>query len=147
MLELPGSEATSGIGQLEGPQEVAGLLEVRAYSKDLVNQVFHADHAVLAEVILNQLVVGEGNALLVDLAIASLVDQLSNRLEVGVAVGDVWVDDGEHFLGGLSELDEDAIVDLKETEELEDLSWLGGNLVDTAQGQLCMDGQCASHTL
>ena len=31
----------------------------------------------------------------------------------------------------LGDLDEDAVVDLQETEELEDLSWLGCNLVDT----------------
>jgi hypothetical protein len=37
-----------------------------------VDEVFHANDAVLAEVLLNDLVVGQGNALLVDLAISAL---------------------------------------------------------------------------
>ena len=103
-----------------------------------MDQVFHADHAVLAEVVFNQLIVGEGNALLVDLAVSSLVDQLPHRLEVGIAVGNEWVDDGEHLLRGLGDFDKDTVVDLEETEELEDLSWFGSNLVDTAKGQPCV---------
>jgi len=40
--------ATAGRGQLEGPQEVVGHLEVLAGREDLVDQVLHADEAVLA---------------------------------------------------------------------------------------------------
>ena len=47
VLELAGTEATSGVAELEGPQEVAGLLEVGANGVDLVDQVLHADNAVL----------------------------------------------------------------------------------------------------
>lgn len=43
------AEATTGTAQLEGPQEVVGLLEARAHSKDLVDEVLHADDAVLAQ--------------------------------------------------------------------------------------------------
>ena len=64
VLELAGVEATSGVGELEGPQEVVGLLEVGANGVDLVDQILHADNAVLAEVLLNDLVVSEGNTLL-----------------------------------------------------------------------------------
>ena len=131
VLEFPGAEATSRVGQLEGPQEVAGLLEVGANGEDLVDQILHTHDAVLAQVVLDELVVGESNALLIDLAISTLVDELSDSLEVGVAVGNVGVDNGEHLLGGLGQLDEDTVVDLEETEELENLARLGGNLVDT----------------
>jgi hypothetical protein len=131
VLELPGSEAASRVGELEWPQEVACLLEVGTDREDLVDQVFHADDAVLSEVVLNELVVGQSNALLVDLAISTLVDQLSDRLQVGVAIGDVGVDDGEHLLCGLGELDEDTVVDLKKTQKLEDLAGLRSDLVDT----------------
>jgi len=34
-------------------------------------------------------------------------------------------------LCGFGEADEDAVVDLQEAEELEDLAWFGGNLGDT----------------
>ncbi len=36
-------------GQLEGPQEVGGLLEVGAHGVDLMDQVLDADDAVLAQ--------------------------------------------------------------------------------------------------
>jgi len=131
VLELSGTETAVGVGQLEWPQEVACLLEVGSDGEDLVDQILHADDAVLAEVVFDKLVVGQSDALLVDLSVSTLVDELSDGLEVGVAVGDVWVDNGQHLLGGLGQLDEDAIVDLKKSEKLEDLARLGSNLVDT----------------
>jgi len=131
VLELPSVEAAVGVGQLEGPQKVAGLLEVGANSDDLVDQVLNADNAVLAQVVLNELVVGKSNALLVDFAVAALVDEFADGLQVGVAIGNVGVDDCEHLLSGLGQLDEDTAVDLEEPKELEDLAGLGSNLVDT----------------
>jgi len=131
VLELSGSETTSWVAELEWPQEVRRLLEVGSNGVDFVDQVFHADNAVLAQVILDQLVVCQSNSLLVDLSVSSLVDQLSDGLEVGIAVGNEGVDDCKHFLCGLGQADEDTVVDLKESKELEDLSWLGGDLVDT----------------
>jgi hypothetical protein len=131
VLELAGAEATVGVGQLEGPQEVVGLLEVGADGVDLVDQILHADNAVLAEVLLDDLVVGEGNTLLVDLAVTALVQELADGLQVGVTIGDVGVDNGQHLLGGLGQADEGTAVDLEQTEELQDLAGLRGNLVDT----------------
>ena len=131
VLELAGAESTIGVGQLEGPQEVVGLLEVGANGVDLVDEILHADNAVLAEVLLNDLVVGEGSALLVDLSVTTLVEELTDGLQVGVTVGNVGVDDGQHLLGSLGETDEGTRVDLEQTQELEDLAGLGGDLVDT----------------
>lgn len=131
VLELAGAEATSGVGQLEGPEEVAGLLEVGANGVDLVDQVLNADNAELAEVLLDNGVVGQRDALLVDLAVSALVDELTDGLEVGVTVGDVGLNDLQHLNGGLGKLDEDAVVDLEKTEKLEGLALLGVNLVDT----------------
>jgi hypothetical protein len=131
VLELAGAEATSGVGELEGPEEVVGLLEVGADGVDLVDEILHADNAELAEVLLDYLVVGEGNTLLVDLSVTALVDELTDGLEVGVTVGDVGVDDGEHLLGGLREANEGTVVDLDQTEQLKDLARLRSNLVDT----------------
>lgn len=140
VLELAGAEATSGVGELEGPEEVVGLLEVGANSVDLVDQILHADNAVLAEGLLNDLVVGKRDTLLVDLSVTTLVDELTDTLEVGVTVSDVGVDDGQHLLGGLGETDEGTVVDLDQTEKLQDLARLRSNLVDTLdtdnEGQL-----------
>lgn len=123
--------ATIGVGELEGPEEVVGLLEVGANGVQLVDQVLHADNAVLAKVLLDDLVVGERHTLLVDLAVAALVDELTDALEVGVTVGDVGVDNGQHLLGGLGEADEGAAVDLDQAEQLQDLAGLRRDIVDT----------------
>ena len=131
VTELAGAEATGGRGQLEGPQEVGGLLEVGADGVDLVDEVLNTDDAELAEVLLDQLVVGDGQALLVDLSVTALVDELTDGLQVGVAVGDEGLDDLQHLGGGLGQADEDTVVDLEKTEELEGLALLGVNLVDT----------------
>jgi hypothetical protein len=131
VLELAGAEATVGVAELEGPQEVGSLLEVGADSVDLVDEILHTDDAVLTEVLLNDGVVSEGSALLVDLSVTALVDKLLDGLQVGVTVGDPGLNNLEHLGGGLGDLDEDAVVDLEKTEELKDLAGLGGNLHDT----------------
>lgn len=131
VLELAGAETTSGVAQLEGPQEVGSLLEVGANSEDLVDEILNADDAVLAEVGLDDGVVGQSNALLVDLAVSTLVDELLDGLQVGVTVGDPRLNDLEHLSDSLGDLQEDTVVDLEETEQLEDLAGLGGHLVDT----------------
>jgi hypothetical protein len=131
VLELAGTESTSGGRELEGPEEVGDLLEVGADGVELVDEVLDADNAVLAKVLLDDLVVRERETLLVDLSVAALVDELADGLEVGVTVGDERLDDLEHLDGGLGQLDEDTIVDLEETEKLEGLALLGVNLVDT----------------
>merc|ERR1740128_1566621 len=60
-----------------------------------------------------------------------LVDEVTDRLEVGASVGDVGLTDSEHVLGGLVDLDEDSVVDLPQSEQLKNLLDLGGHLVDT----------------
>jgi hypothetical protein len=54
------------------------LLEVGASIDDLVHKVLSGENIVLAEGGLNDGVVCEGNALLVDLAVSSLVYELTN---------------------------------------------------------------------
>lgn len=96
-----------------------------------MDKILNADNAVLAEVLLDDGIVGQGNALLVDLAISTLVDELLDALEVGVTVGNPRLDNLDHLSGSLGHTDEDTVVDLEKTEKLEDLARLGGNLVDT----------------
>ena len=156
VLELPCPPAASGVGELEGPEEVRCLLEVGAGGEDLVHEILDGKDIVLAERLLNDGVVGEGDALLVDLAVAALVDKFSDRLQVGLPgsdnedntnnrnvhnapVSDIGLNQTEHLLGRLRDLDEDTIVDLKETEELEDFAGLRCNVVDTED--ICLDLQ------
>jgi len=136
--------ASGGVGQLEGPEEVAGGLEVGADSEDLVDQVLNADNASLAEGSLDDDVVGQRNALLVDLTISALVDELANRLQVGLTIGDIGVDQLEHLGGSLGQANKDTVVDLEKTQQLEDLAGLGGDVVDTLdtdnKGELGLGG-------
>ena len=141
---LLGRVTTGGVGQLEGPQEVGGLLEVGADGVDLVDEILHADNAELAEGLLDDRVVGQGDALLVDLTVSALVDKLADGLQVGLTVGDVGVDELQHLGGGLGQADKDTVVDLEKTQQLEDLAGLGGNVVDTLdadnEGELGLGG-------
>lgn len=131
VLELPRPETSSRVAQLEWPQEVASLLEVGPDGEDLVDQVLDTDDSVFAKVVLNQSIVGERNALLLDLAVPAFVDQFTDGLEVGVSVGDVWLDDLEHFQRSLCQANKNSVVDLKKSEELENFAWFGGDFVDT----------------
>jgi len=92
MSELSGSETSSWVAKLEWPEEVGGLLEVWTNGEDLVDQILHADNAVLAKAVLDDGVVGKSNTLLLDLSISALVDELTDGLEVRISVGDPWLD-------------------------------------------------------
>jgi len=86
VAELPGPETTSGVAELEGPQEVADLLEIGPYRVNLVDKILHTDNTVLSKVLLDDGVVGEGNALgervgsVLDLSVTTLVDELADSL-------------------------------------------------------------------
>lgn len=131
MLELPRPEPTSRIAQLEWPQKVTSLLEIRSHSNDLMDQILHTDNAEFAQLFFNNLVIGEGYTLLVDLSVTALIDEVADGFNAGVAVGNVGLDYFEHFGGGFGEFDEDAVVDLEEAEELKDLAGFRGDFVDT----------------
>lgn len=124
-------ETSSGAVQLEGPQEVVGLLEVRPDGEDLVNEILHTDDALILKLTLDDRIVCQGNTLLVNLSESSLVDKLTHRLQVRISVRDVRVNEAEHVKSGLVQLDKNTVVHLSETKELQDLANLGRNTVDT----------------
>jgi len=128
-----GGPAALGGAQLEGGQEVVGLLEVGSDGVDLVDEVLHAGDAVLAEVVVDLAVVIERDALLVDATETALVTQTADVVHGRVTVGSVGLDHAEHVDGGLVDLDEDAVVHLAKTHELQDLSGLRGELVGTGE--------------
>ena len=92
-----GGEAAVGAGQLEGPEEVVGALEVGSDGVDLVDEVSDASDVGALEALLDDGVLGNGDALLVELAEAALVDELLDGVAGGVAVGDVGLDEAEHI--------------------------------------------------
>jgi len=107
------------------------LLEVGADGENLVDQVLHTDNTILAKAVLDDSVVSKSNALLVDLSVSALVNQLPGGLEVGVTIGDPWLNDLQHLESSLSHTNKDTVVDLEETEQLKDLAGLWCDLVDT----------------
>ena len=130
VAELLAETTVRGV-ELEGPEEVGGLLEVRTHRNNFVNQIVHREDTVLSENSLDLLVIHERHTLTVQLGITTLVHQFADSLEVGVTVGDVGFHETEHLNGGLVQTNKDSIVDLAETEKTEDLLHLGRNLVDT----------------
>lgn len=129
--ELSLSETTVRVGQLEWPQEVVDLLEVRTNSGNLVDQVLNGDDTELTQSSLDDSVVGQGDSLGVDLTETSLVHQLSDGGQVGVTVSNVRLGQLEQLGGSLGHSDEDTGVDLGQSQQLHDLSWLWWNLHDT----------------
>jgi hypothetical protein len=150
VLEFPGAPAASGIGEFERPQEVGRLLEVGASSENLVDKIFYREDVELLEASFDDSIVGEGDALFVDLAVPTLVNKFANGLQVGLAmgqirnkwlhdkctgwnipVGDIGLDQTKHLLSRPGSLDKDTIVDLQQTKELQNLAGLRRNFIDT----------------
>eukprot|EP00916_Digyalum_oweni_P015489 GHVL01025391.1.p2 GENE.GHVL01025391.1~~GHVL01025391.1.p2 ORF type:complete len:176 (+),score=21.56 GHVL01025391.1:227-754(+) len=97
-----------------------------------MDDILNAVQAELTQASGDNIVGRKGNTLATDLAVSSLVDELSGRFKVGVSVGNVGFDQSEHVDGGSVNLDEDAIVDLSQSEQTKDLDNLGGNSDGTA---------------
>jgi len=129
------SEAFLGRVELEWPEEVVSLLEVRSKSDDLVNEVLNAGNTELSESLLNDGVVSERDSVAVGLTVTSLVDQLSNGGVGWVAISNIRLNSAEHVDGGLVQSDEDSVVQLSKSEELHDLLALGVELVDTKRNE------------
>ena len=115
-----------------------------------MHEILDGKDVVLAERLLNDRVVGEGDALLVDLAVPALVDKLPDRLQVGLAackyedkskmseiddapVSNIRLNQTEHLLGRLRDLNENTVVDLEKTEELKNFAGLRRDVVDTEE--------------
>lgn len=96
-----------------------------------MNQVFSADHVSLAQLVFNDLIAGDWFTLSVNLGETTLVHQLAHRLQIGITPSDVRLADTHHVDRSLVQTDEDAVVDLQQTEQLQDLAYFGGNFVDT----------------
>lgn len=133
-FEWPREEVPINKGKIRNqklPEEVVGLLEVWTGGGNFVDEIFEADDALFAEALFNDFIVGQWNSLSVDLAETSLVDQSSDGLCGWVSVGDVRLDFSEHVSGSLVDLDEDGVVELSQSEELQDLSDGWVQVVDT----------------
>jgi len=123
--------ATLCRAKLERPQEVVGLTEVRADSVDLVHKVLNAQDAVLAQALLNDSIVVERDSVLVDLTVSTLVDEVLDRLQGRVSVGQVRLDSLQHLSGSLGDLHEDTHVHRTKTHKLQNLLGLRVHVSET----------------
>lgn len=112
MLELAGTEPTGRVAQLEGPKKIGSLLEIGADGVNLMDKILHTDKAVLAQIILDELIVGQGDALLIDLAVAALVDEVAHCLDRRESIRNVRLHHFEHFRRRFRQPHEYTIVDL-----------------------------------
>ncbi len=87
--------------ELEWPQEVVGLFEVRTNCDDFVDEVFNANDSVFAEFLFDNAVVGQRKSLSVSLSESSLVDEVSDGLGGGVTISNVRLNLSNHVDGGL----------------------------------------------
>ena len=126
-----GSKALKGRGELEWPEEVVSLLELGSESGDFMDKILNARDSVLSKDGLNDIVVSQGNSRAVNLAVASLVDELLDGCLGWVSIGNVRLNASEHVDGGLVQSNEHSVVQLSQSEELQDLLVLGVKLVDT----------------
>jgi len=120
----------AGVVQLEVPEEVVGHFEVGTDGEDFVDEILNANDTEFSQSLLDDFV-GERASPSLKLSESSLVNEFADRLEVGVAPGDVRVSDPQHAQRCLVQLHESGVVDLTKTEQLEDLSDSGVKSVDT----------------
>jgi len=118
--------------EFEWPQETVGFSEVRSASVNFVNQIFNALNSELSEGLVDDIIIGDGDSLVENLSMSSLVDQRTNRLEVGISKSNVWFDALQHVQSGSSQSDENTIVNLSQSQELQDLLWFRSQTVDTS---------------
>lgn len=86
---------------------------------------------MLSEHTLDNGVVSEGNARTADLAVAALVDKLTDDRLGRIAIGHIGLNSSDHVHRRLVQADEDTVVELSQAEQAEDLLASGVELVDT----------------
>ena len=117
---------------MEGVDESVGVGEAGTNSVEFVDQIFDADDSLGSQRFFDEGVVENGGSSTFSLGKSSLVDQFSDGLEVRISPGNVGFNNLQHVEGSLVNSEEDGIVDLSESHQLEDFSRLGVDLVDTS---------------
>merc|ERR1719322_898329 len=64
--------------QLEWPQEIGGVFEIRTNCYDLMDQIFNTDDSHLAELALNDVIGGDWSTVSINLDKSTLVDQVTD---------------------------------------------------------------------
>jgi len=97
-----------------------------------MDDIFNANNTKLSELFGNDAVVSDGNSLTFDSRKPSLVNQLSHGFEIWCSVSDVRFNEFEHFQGSSVQSNKSGVVDLSQSQQLQDLSRLRINTINTA---------------
>jgi len=81
-----------------------------------VNQIRYADDVAFTQFLLDDLVVGDRNTLTFHFGESAFENQVVNALHVRIAPSNVGLNDTQHIAGRLVHFDENAVVDLTQTE-------------------------------
>lgn len=130
--------------QFKRPQEITGLFEVGTDGENFVNQIFNTNDVEFSKLLFDDLIVRKSYSLLADFTVTTLVDKLANRLEIGIAIGNVRLDETQHLHSGLGNLDKDTVANLTKTKKLQNFACLRRHLVNTFdaddKGKLVLSG-------
>lgn len=124
--------ATERVAEFEGPQEVVAFFEVGTNGVDFVNEIFHADYIVLAQRSVDDVVVGQGDSLLVNFTMTTFVQQFRHSLEGRGTISDIGFNAAEHSHSGMVNSEEDTVVELTKTKKLENFFRFGVHSHDTS---------------
>ena len=124
-------EALGGGVKLEWPQEVVGFLEFWSTGDNFMNKILNTGDSDFTEFTFNDAVVGEWKSSSLDFTAASFIDEFADSLSGWITVGNEWLNHLDHVPCGLVEFDENGVVQLSQSEELQDFLWLWCKLSDT----------------
>ena len=98
-----------------------------------MDEVLNASNTVFTEFTFNDAVVGKRKSSSLDFTASSFVDEFADSLSGWISVGNEWLNHLDHVPCGFVEFDENGVVELSQSEELEDFLWLWGKLSDTTR--------------
>ena len=98
-----------------------------------MDEILNAVDSVFAELTSNDAVISEWDSASVDLTSSSLVNEVLDHVSGWESESDMGLNHSNHVPCGFVKLDEYTVVQLSKSEELQNLLWLGGNLVDTKE--------------
>ena len=126
-------KSTEWGGKFEWPQEVVGFLEFWSTGDNFMDEVLNASNTVFTEFTFNDAVVGKRKSSSLDFTASSFVDEFADSLSGWISVGNEWLNHLDHVPCGFVEFDENGVVELSQSEELEDFLWLWSKLSDTTR--------------
>jgi hypothetical protein len=122
--------SATSVVQLEVPEEIVGHFEVGSDSENLVDEILDANDTEFAQSLFDDFV-GEGASATLQFAESALVNEFPNGFEVGITPSDVRIGDSQHAQRRFVQLNKSSVVDLTETQQLQNLSDSGVETVDT----------------